>query len=73
MATANSPMRLHQGAHYTPEEVAFMLAMHGLARRLGRQPTAAEVLAAAKALGYERPPPGPSGYHADTPPGLVAR
>jgi hypothetical protein len=45
------------GSDYTPDEVEFMLAMHGrqlAARRAGRELTCRDVLAVAESLGYRR-------------------
>lgn len=45
---------LFPGSELTPEEVLFGKVMHGLKAKLGRMPTAAEVLAAALGMGYVR-------------------
>ncbi len=46
---------VHQGSDYTAAEVEFMMAMHSYIRRSGNKfPDCCEVLAVAKALGYER-------------------
>lgn len=44
--------------YYEPEQVEFMMAMESYKRRVNPYPTAAEVLAVAKSLGY-RKTPGP--------------
>lgn len=42
------------GSELTAEQVAFGKVMHQIKQRLGRMPTAAEVLAAAVGMGYAR-------------------
>ncbi len=45
----------NQGANYTADQVEFMMAMEAWMRRSGKKfPNCCDVLAVAKALGYER-------------------